>query len=105
MHCVIMNTERSKGELVDHINHDTLDNRECNLRVVTNSENARNRNKLNVNNVSGERNVSLAKESNKWLVQLQVDGKNTCFGRFNYEDLDKAIELARQKRIELYGEI
>ena len=35
-------------------------------------------------------------------VQLQVNGKNTCFGKFEYKDLDKAGELAEKMRKEIY---
>lgn len=41
MHRVIMKTP--KGLQVDHINHDTLDNQEINLRNVTASVNSRNK--------------------------------------------------------------
>jgi len=41
MHRFIMGVEDSKVH-VDHINHDTLDNRKSNLRLCTNAENIRN---------------------------------------------------------------
>ena len=40
MHRLIMNTT----DFVDHINHNTLDNRKCNLRIVTKSQNQMNSN-------------------------------------------------------------
>jgi hypothetical protein len=91
------------NEQVDHINNNTLDTRLINLRKTDNIKNAMNRSGNNKNNTSGERNVSWSNSTNKWLVQLQVNGRNTCFGRFDYEDLDKAKELARLKRKELYN--
>lgn len=41
MHRLIMGAQ--KGETVDHINHDTLDNRLVNLRILSNANNAQNR--------------------------------------------------------------
>lgn len=41
--CALMGVSIPKGHLVDHINHDIWDNRWCNLRVVTASQNQHNR--------------------------------------------------------------
>ena len=43
MHRFIMKAE--KGQIVDHINHNTLDNRHCNLRIVSHLQNCLNRKK------------------------------------------------------------
>lgn len=78
LHLLILNTK--KGEYVDHINHDTLNNKKENLRVTTNSNNTRNRKSKNSNNKSGYRNVCWLKDVGQWCVQLQLDGKNTRLG-------------------------
>ncbi len=43
LHRFLMDLPRGDKRQVDHINHDTLDNRRSNIRVVTQSENAKNR--------------------------------------------------------------
>lgn len=43
---------------IDHINHNTLDNRKENLRITLNKQNTKNRKSRNSNNTSGYRNVS-----------------------------------------------
>ena len=85
---------------VDHENNDTLDNRKSNLRVVEESKNSKNRKSRNRNNTSGYRNVSLI--NGKWVVQLQIDGKNKVLGRF--DDVHKAGEFAEEMRQKYYGE-
>lgn len=103
MHIELLNPNHIKGLHVDHFNGNTLDNRRSNLRLVSISENLINRHRLNSNNSSGQTNVSLAKDKNVWLVQFQVNGKNVLFGKFEYDDYAKAVEFAKIKRIELYG--
>lgn len=96
-------TDASGSHLfVDHINHDTLDNRLCNLRITTKTQNSKNRANANSNNKSGHRNVSW--NYNKWVVQLQVEGRNRVVGQFPADQLCEAAEFAEQKRREIYGE-
>jgi hypothetical protein len=95
-----MNVTETK-QVVDHLNHNTLDNRKHNLRIVSIDENNRNRRGANRNTSTGVRNVSYSKTDNKYIVQLQVNGKNTVFGRF--DSLEEAAELANIKRKEIYG--
>lgn len=83
---------------VDHINHDTLDNRISNLRTTNTSENNKNREYINSNNKTGYRNVCLI--DNKYVVQLQINGKNKVFGRF--DDVESANTMAEKMREKYY---
>lgn len=94
----------ANGETVDHENNDTLDNRKSNLRVVLNKNNLQNRKGRNSNNKSGYRNVSWNSKRNKWMVQLQVDGKNKVLGLFEKEELELAGKFAEEMRQKYYGE-
>lgn len=100
MHKYIMNFD-GREKYIDHINHNTLDNRKSNLRIVGQSENKINAGGLRKNNKSGYRNVCWI--NGKWTVQLQIDGKNTKMGRF--DDVDEAAAFARAARKKYYGEI
>lgn len=93
----------NKGELVDHFNHDTLDNNSDNLRITKQKFNLRHRNGKNKNNTTGYRNVSYDKSRDKFIVQLQNDeGINTVYGEFDTPE--EANDFAIMKREELYKE-
>jgi hypothetical protein len=69
-----------KGECVDHINHNTLDNRRCNLRLCTIAQNAMNR-KLASNNNSGCTGVGWSKLSGEWVARITICKKLIYIGR------------------------
>ena len=93
---------QDENKYVDHINHNTLDNRRSNLRITENNKNLTNRKSKNSNNTSGYRNVHWNGQMNKWMVQLMVNGKRTKFGYFN--DPHEAGKLAEELRQKYYGE-
>lgn len=68
--------------VVDHINHNKLDNRKQNLRICTIEENCRNR-VDNKNNKSGFRGVSFYLPLNKWRAKIVLKNKTVHLGYFN----------------------
>lgn len=70
MHRYIMNCPKEK--VVDHINHNSLDNRKENLRICTQAENQKNR-KLSKNNKTGYSGIRLDKRYNSYLVEIGKD--------------------------------
>lgn len=71
MHRLIMKAK--KGQLIDHINHNKLDNRKKNLRFCTRSESQRNRRKP-CNNSTGFKGVyrSYSKNGKKWVAKITL---------------------------------
>lgn len=84
--------------IVDHINHNTFDNRKCNLRGCTNGQNQRNR-KLASNNSSGVVGVNWDKNIGKWRARICINGKRIELGNFN--SFDRAVD-ARKKAEKKY---
>lgn len=90
-----------KDMTVDHLNYDTLDNRKSNMRVVTLDKNNKNRqNKANRNSKTGVRNVSYSKLEDKFVVQFQIEGKNTRMALF--DTLEDAKRYADDNRHKYY---
>ena len=65
----------SYPELIDHINRDTTDNRICNLRQATKSQNSTN-SKVRADNVVGQRGICFDKQTSSWRVQLCANGQS-----------------------------
>ncbi len=91
------------GKSVDHINHNTLDNRRENLRVATQQENVFNRS-IQKTNKSGVIGVYQRKDSKKWVAQLRKDGKTQYYKQFEkFCDAVKARLIAEYEFFGIYS--
>lgn len=70
LHRRILNA--APGVQVDHINGDGLDNRRCNLREATHSQNQQNRGK-NRNNSTGFKGVDFVKHRGKFRARIMAN--------------------------------
>jgi hypothetical protein len=99
MHRVILDVVA--GEQVDHINGNSLDNRRCNLRVATQSQNNKNASKRK-DNTSGFKGVSYHKKCKQWVAYINCDGKRTYLGLFASKET--AAKAYNNKAIDLHKE-
>ncbi len=103
MHRILMGLSLGDGKEVDHINGDGLDNRRCNLRLCTRSQNNFNQGiRRTVAKTSKYRGVSWDTNRCKWRVHLQAYGKQVHVGRFGTED--EAATAWNKVAVEQYGE-
>ena len=79
MHRFILDAK--PGEHVDHANHDTLDNRRANIRLVTRQENNQNM-RLSKRNTRGYCGVHLQTPAKKWRARIVVKGRLIHLGYF-----------------------
>ena len=89
-----------QGMVIDHINHNPGDNRICNLRCVTQSENAHNTTQSNNLTPDISRKGLTSAGGGRWQVSIYVGGKNIFCG--TYDTLSEAID-ARKKAEDLRG--
>lgn len=94
-----------KPIMVDHINRDKFDNRRCNLRLATNSDNQHNTS-LQRNNTSGFKGVYKCR--NVFVARMKIDGvmvriAGHRFDRTAASFYDKAVELVRGKEFSWFN--
>jgi len=101
IHRVIMGAK--KGEIVDHINRNPLDNRKQNLRICTYAENLRNSQKQH-NNTSGYIGVHKKFKNREkcWYAQIGYNTKKIYIGVFKTKE--EAAIAYNKKAKELFGD-
>jgi len=87
--------------IVDHKNHNPSDNRRCNLRTCTFSQNAMNAS-LRQNNTSGKTGVSVLSSGLKWKSELIKGG--TAVHCEYHDTFGQACAARRAAEIEHFGE-
>jgi hypothetical protein len=98
MHRIIMGVTDRKIQ-VDHINHNTLDNRRCNLRLSTVAQNHMNKRKLS-NNKSGY--IGVRFHHKKWEAQIMANGMYFYLGCYDTAEL--ASQAYQDASTQLFGE-
>lgn len=91
-------TSCPKDMQVDHVNHNTLDNRQSNLRIVTIAENLQNLKGIYKSNTSGIRGVD--RKNSKWRARVQLNKKPIHLGYF--DDVKEAERVAIESRKKLF---
>ena len=90
------------GKFIDHINHNGLDNRKANLRIVTRRENSWNKRKQRGNYSSQYKGVTWLKRTGKWQARIVCRGTSIFIGQF--DDEEAAARAYDARAAELFGE-
>jgi hypothetical protein len=99
LHRVLMSAQ--KGQVVDHIDGDKLNNLPSNLRLCSHAENARNRRRAK-HNTSGFKGIYFDRGRSKWRAQIQCNGRRKMVGRFDTQEAAHAAYCEAAQR--LHGE-
>ncbi len=87
MHRQIMNAKN--GEVVDHINHDKLDNRKINLRIGNHSMNGAN-SRINahktIRSTSIFKGVTFSSRRKKWIAKINVNQRTRYIGGYDSQE-------------------
>lgn len=89
------------GQTIDHINHNGLDNRKENLRIVKRGVNTFNCSTARSN--TGHAGITYNKKHNLYQITVAKDGKT--YRKPCTKDLETAIKYKHELEMEIYGEI
>jgi len=89
-----------KGLVTDHKDRNKLNNRDENLRFITQQQNTRN-SKMQSNNKSGVTGVYWNKIGKRWVAQIKINKKTIYLCSFR--DKNKAIKLRKEAEEKYYG--
>ena len=95
----VLKPDREK--MVDHINGNPLDNRKCNLRQCSNSQNQAN-SRIRIDNKSGYKGAYWRRKEKKWCAAIKKDGKVIYLGLFFC--LIKAAKAYNEAAVKYHGE-
>ena len=96
MHGLIMKTH--PGQEVDHVNHNTLDNRRENLRLCDHCQNQANQRK-HADSKSPYKGICWHARHKKWMATIHVRGVHTHLGYFKTpEEAARAYDAAAKER-------
>jgi hypothetical protein len=98
---------RPKGNMeIDHINGNRLDNRRCNLRIVTHQQNTFNSHRKKPQkpgvNPSRYKGVTWRNDRNKWRSCITLNGRKYYLGLYNTEE--EAALVYNEAAEKFYGE-
>jgi len=101
MHRLILGMSQGDRTQTDHINHNRLDNRRCNLRACTYLEN-----NYNISSRPGSSSkyvgVSFNKRCQKWEAWVTIDGRKKNLGKFI--DEKEAARVRDKEARKYYGD-
>jgi hypothetical protein len=86
---------------IDHINGDRTDNRLCNLRAVSNAQNAQNKRGARSDNKAGV--IGVRAVGNSWQARITTGGKTSYLGCYSSPEQASAAYLGAKRAMHEMG--
>ena len=99
LHILLMG--KKEGRVIDHKNHNTLDNRKSNLRFCTHVQNNGNRRKIKIG-TSKFKGVSWCARAKMWIARIHYKSRGYHLGYFS--DEVEAAKAYDQAALNIFGE-